>query len=332
MSELFRTSVVVQESSQLIDYADYMMFIGSCFAQNIGSRFEERLYNVKVNPLGVVYNPTSVAVALIDIANNRLIRDEDVSFYNHLWHSFRLHGSFSSTDKGFVIERANMALVEAQKHLQRCKTLVITFGTAWVYYLKDTNEAVANCHKYPDQAFYRRLLSVDEIVVSWQDVIAQLRAFNPDLRMIFTISPVRHWKDGAHGNNISKATLMLAINQLMNHDSSLEYFPAYEIMMDDLRDYRFYADDMLHPSSAAQDYIFGCFNSAFLDKRAIGFGKESFRLVNALGHRPLQGMTDDYRKFINSTMSKIEALQAKYPLIDAKRLLKNDKLVFNDSN
>ena len=332
MGEMFKTKVATVESNSKIDYADHLLFIGSCFAENIGSRFKERLFNAMVNPLGVVYNPASVANTLDDLISNKLVTPEEVLFHNNLWHSFRLHGSFSSTDKATVIGMANEALCEAHLHLKKSKTVVVTFGTAWVYSLSANGQIVSNCHKYPAATFHRTLQKVDDIVGQWQETIKQLRNFNPAIRIIFTISPVRHWKDGAHGNNISKATLLLAVEQLMKEDETLEYFPAYEIMMDELRDYRFYADDMLHPSNLAQSYIFDSFTQVYLSRQAMEFGQESLKLATALNHRPLQGITDEYLKFLETTIIKIESFQARYPLIDANNFLKKAKAIFNDSN
>ncbi|MGV8827376.1 MAG: GSCFA domain-containing protein [Breznakibacter sp.] len=332
MGDMFITKVATVESSSKIGYADHLLFIGSCFAENIGSRFKERLFNAMVNPLGVVYNPASVANTLDDLISNKLVTPEEVLFHNNLWHSFRLHGSFSSTNKATLIEIANKAIEEAHHHLKISKTVVVTFGTAWVYSLSANGQIVSNCHKYPAATFHRTLQKVDDIVEQWQETIKKLRNFNPAIRIIFTISPVRHWKDGAHGNNISKATLLLAVEQLMKEDETLEYFPAYEIMMDELRDYRFYADDMLHPSNLAQSYIFDSFTQVYLSGQAMEFGQESLKLATALNHRPLQGITDEYRKFLETTIIKIESFQARYPLIDANNFLKKAKAIFNDSN
>ncbi len=332
MGDLFKTKVAIAESKNKIEYADPLLFIGSCFAENIGSRFTERLFNAIVNPFGVVYNPASVSNTLDDIIEKRLVSEADVAYHNNLWHSFRLHGSFSSPHREKLIESANQTLFRAHQHLEKTKTLVITFGTAWVFTLKSTNQIVANCHKYPATTFERNMLSVDDIVHQWQGTILRLRTFNLAIRIVFTISPVRHWKDGAHGNNLSKATLLLAVQHLINQDTTLEYFPAYEIMMDELRDYRFYADDMLHPSNLAQSYIFDCFTQAYLSRQAFAFGQESNKLTNALNHRPLQGITGEYQQFVQKTIEKIEAFQEQYPLIDANNFLKKAKAIFNDSN
>lgn len=332
MDDLFRTKVEIAASDNKIEYSDHIFFIGSCFAENIGSRFKERMFNTLVNPLGVAYNPTSVANTLDDIVNNRKIVDHEALFHNNMWHSFRLHGSFSSSSKSELIEKANTAIDEAHQHLKKTKTLVVTFGTAWVYSLKENGLVVANCHKYPSSSFQRNLLTVEQIVSQWLATINRVKAINPAIRIVFTISPIRHWKDGAHGNNISKATLLLAVDQLIQKVRALEYFPAYEIMMDELRDYRYYADDMLHPSVLAQSYIFDRFTHAYLSRKALEFGHESARLAAALNHRPLQGITDEYLAFLKKTIEKTEQFQHQYPLINANKILKNAKAIFNESN
>ncbi len=321
MNDIFKTRVTVSDSNKKSEYSDHLFFIGSCFAENIGSRFQSRLFPVVVNPFGVMYNPVSVANTLTDIIDGRLITDDDLQFHNGLWQSFRLHGSFSSPHRQDVILKANEAIAEARIHLQKTETLVVTFGTSWVYSLKEDNSIVANCHKFPADRFNHFKLSPDEIAELWKEVILRLRDINPSIRLIFTISPVRHWKNGAWGNNVSKATLMLAVDQLMMSDPSIEYFPAYEIMMDELRDYRFYADDMLHPSQLAQEYIFDIFSKAYFTNEAIAFGRESHKILTTLNHRPLHGKNDNYKHLIGKTMVQIENLGKKYPSTDVTKLL-----------
>lgn len=329
MNDNFKTTVVVPESLIKTEYSDNIFFIGSCFAENIGSRFSQRLFPTVVNPLGVVYNPVSVANNLIDIINCKLLTDDDLRFHNGLWHSFKLHGSFSSPNKQEVLDNANEAIRNAHSHLAKTKTLIVTFGTAWCYSLVENDLIVANCHKYPTHFFKHFKLEVDEIVTLWKDLILKLKEFNPSIRIIFTVSPVRHWKNGAFGNNVSKATLLLSVSRIIDSDKSIDYFPAYEIMMDELRDYRFYDDDMLHPSALAQEYIFNIFAKTYLSKSAQQFGEQSVKISSTLMHRPLHGMTQEYIKLIENTITRIEDFKKRYPSTDVTKLLNKANSLLN---
>ncbi len=321
MTTTFRTIVEVPDSNHKIGYSDITIFLGSCFAENIGSRFVERLLPSNVNPLGVMYNPISVADTLTTIINGTKIEDEDLALHNGLWHSFRLHGSFSAPEKENVIKRANDAIRRASTQLKKASTIVITFGTSWVFRHIESNKVVANCHKYPSAAFEHYRLTPEFITQLWSNTIDELKRYNPNIKILLTVSPIRHWKDGASGNNLSKATLHVAVASLIEKYPDIEYFPAYEIMMDELRDYRFYADDMLHPSKVAQDYIFKKFSKSYLKTETMLFGEETGRIVKTLTHHPLHGKTENYTKLIENTIVKIENLKKRYPLTDVTKLL-----------
>jgi len=204
--------------------------------------------------------------------------------------------------------------LSASERLTTCNHLMITFGTAWVYRLQGSDGVVANCHKLPEKQFTRGRLSVEEIVACWQPLLARLKAVNPPIRLLFTVSPIRHWRDGAHENQLSKATLLLAIEQLQKQCDA-DYFPAYELMMDELRDYRFYAADMLHPSDVAVDYLWERFSDTRFDAATRAAMHEVEQINKALAHRPLNPDTDEYRRFNAQTRERIETLQRQYPNI-----------------
>lgn len=330
MDTTFRTKVEIPCIQQPIKYSDKLFFNGSCFAENIGSLFSEHQFNCMVNPFGVVYNPASVAQSLERIINAKQFNEADLVWHNNLWHHFDLHGSFSSNNKNTLLSSANQSLNTAHQQLKETKLLIVTFGTAWIFQLKNSNQIVANCHKHPASSFLHNILSVNDIYALWQTLVQRLKEFNPGIRIIMTVSPVRHWKNGAHGNNVSKAVLLLAIEQLIQSNKEIEYFPAYEIMLDELRDYRFYADDMLHPSKIAQSYIFRQFCEYSLDEKASEMVKDVEKINAALNHRPLQGVTSEHIAFVKSTITRIEKLKSKYPLINNNMLLNRAKKVLND--
>jgi len=249
-----RTTFHIEHSTDKITYNDRVIFIGSCFASSIGSQMEMGHMPVMINPAGSVYNPVSVCNTLETITKEKEFTLEDLHFYRGVWLSFYHYTDFSSEDSSTVLKKINNKSKDAYDFLKHTRFLFITFGTARVYEFIKSNLIVSNCHKIPADQFNSRLLSVDEIVTLWSEQLDKLQSNFPGLKIVFTVSPVRHWKDGAHGNQVSKSVLFVAINELMKHKTSPGYFPAYELVMDDLRDYRFYNDDMLHPSASAINY------------------------------------------------------------------------------
>ena len=243
-----QTKITVAAPDFLIDYNSRLMMLGSCFAENMGSKFSYYKFDVDVNPCGIIYNPLSVANVLRLIVEGKQFEKSDLRQVGGKWVSLYHHGAFSSTDPDECLRRINDRLTKATGELRTLDLLVITWGTAWVYRYTRENIVVSNCHKIPSQEFERSRLSVEDIVKEYLVLIGRLREINPGLRILFTVSPIRHWKDGAHGNQLSKATLLLAIDRLREELQHVYYFPAYEIVLDELRDYRFYADDMLHMS------------------------------------------------------------------------------------
>jgi len=272
---------------------------------------------VMVNPFGVVYNPISVKIVIESIIKEQPFTESDLNFLNGLWFSYKHHSSFSSLQKEECLDLINSNLLKASAFAKKMNYLVVTFGTARVYYLKETSEPVANCHKTPAKEFENQLLGVEEIVNHWSELIDQLIVLRPDLKIIFTVSPVRHWKDGAVGNQLSKSILHVAIHQLVSkYPINAFYFPAYEILMDDLRDYRFYADDMLHPSKFAIEYIWESFRESLLDIKTIALISEVEKILQAVNHRPFNPNTAEHKVFIKKILEKIQKIKTAYPCVD----------------
>jgi hypothetical protein len=313
---IYRTTVQPEPSKNKITYQTPSLFLGSCFTENIGNRLKELKFPVNVNAFGVLYNPVSVRHGLEILLDHRNFNENDLSFFNDQWFSFYHDTEFSNTDKQACLDKINGTVNDARKHLQNTKYLVITFGTAWVYEYIKSGKIVSNCHKIPANEFRRFKLGVEDIFVNWAKLINRLEEFNSDLKIIFTVSPVRHWKDGAVENQLSKSTLLLAIHQLKKIFDNIEYFPAYEIMMDDLRDYRFYADDMLHPSKLAVDYIWEQFSKTYFEKDTIEITSEIEKILLAKNHRPFNPNTDSHRKFRENQLKKIRELSEKYDFVD----------------
>ena len=317
MPKLFRTIVEPLNFHGLINHQRGIVMMGSCFSDNIGNRLQSACFNVEVNPFGTLYNPASIANGLMDIMHKRQFVQDDLFQLvgDNRWHSFSHHSSYSSVDSGKMLNNINEQLSQSHTMLQQASTLIITFGTAWVYQLIDTQQVVANCHKLPSDKFNRCLMSVDEIIEQWSGVIKQLRALNEEIKIIFTVSPIRHLRDGAHENQVSKSTLHLAIDALVKSHKGVIYFPAYEIMNDDLRDYRFYASDMTHPSEEAVDYIYDIFVQSFFDGETMKLASSCERLTRRLLHRHMGDDQEAIIRFEQSTQELKTQMLQQYPFL-----------------
>lgn len=261
--ELF-TKVDIPASSARIDYRNHIAFFGSCFADSISAQFSARKFNVLANPFGTVYNPHSIARQLCRIADDKAFGNSDVfkdERCDKLWHSFDAHSSLSANTREDCIANLNAAATRTREFLQKADIAFITLGTAFVYYLKDNGKPVSNCHRQDPSLFERRMISVEEASKALESIVRDLCRIRADIQVVFTVSPLRHMADGAHNNTLSKATLQLAVNEIVKRESrtaapSATYFPSYEIVLDELRDYRFYDSDMVHLSKTAEEYIF----------------------------------------------------------------------------
>ncbi|MDR1980539.1 MAG: GSCFA domain-containing protein [Tannerellaceae bacterium] len=310
----FRTPVSIPKAPFEFSHTDEITLLGSCFVENIGDKLRENKFKVDINPFGVVYNPASIAASLLRLLRPERFSPADLFRHEGAYHSFAHHSRFSSLSEGEALEGMNRGLAESSDRLAKASRLAITFGTAYVYRLKKNGRVVSNCHKLPEKMFDRELLAVEEIVSEWKSLLLSLWEHFPELKVLFTVSPVRHARDGAHGNQLSKSTLLLAIHQLQSlYPERVAYFAAYELMMDDLRDYRFYAGDMLHPSSLAVDYIWQRFGQAFFSPATQTVLREWQEIRKAIDHRPFQPGSEAYRRFIMQTLLKAEQLTGKFP-------------------
>jgi lysophospholipase L1-like esterase len=320
-----RSEVYPNFFQKKIDYSQETAFIGSCFAENIGEKFKRSKLPCIINPFGILYNPQSVNSALLAILENKIYKEGDLDFFNEKWISFAHHGQFSGANKAEVLKNINEQLKAAHVFLQQTNVLLVTFGTAWVYKLKKSNEVVANCHKVPANEFDHFLLTSQEIIDNYVQFLQKIRAFNPNIEVVFTVSPVRHWKDGAVNNQLSKSILFVAVHELVSKFDFVHYFPSYEILMDDLRDYRFYADDLFHPNQLAIDYIWEKFSKTFFNEKTIETTERIEKLQKNLSHRVFYPQTEAYRKFIISNFKLIGNLQVQFPAIDFERELNHFK-------
>ena len=268
------TRIDIPASEWKIPAGAKVLLVGSCFADEIGEKMVRGGFEATVNPFGTLYNPASIAGSLLRSISEReytpdspeLIQDE----MEGIWHSWMHHSVFSSRNRSSLIEKVNVTMREVAHFLREADVLIVTFGTAIIYRLKETGMLVANCHKQPDSLFVRERMSSYDIVDQWQMLLQLLESVNPKLKIIFTVSPIRHKRDGYHLNQVSKGILLQATDEIVNSKSSdhqWDYFPSYEIMMDELRDYRFYADDMIHPSAKAVEYIWQRFQDTYFDNR-----------------------------------------------------------------
>lgn len=311
-----RTTIPIDHSQFRITYDDPVLFIGSCFATSIGAQMAMGHMPVLINPAGTVFNPVSVCNTLDTITSGKEFTGDDLYFYNGNWLSFYHYSDFTSDDKLQVLDRINRKTIEASGFLKKAGFLFITFGTARVYKLRESDLIVSNCHKIPAGRFIPQLLTPDEIVSLWNAELDKLNSLFPGLKIIFTISPVRHWKDGAHGNQVSKSILFIAVEELLKHKVSPQYFPAYELVMDDLRDYRFYDEDMLHPSAQAINYIWDAFADCYLDNKTLNIWKEVSKLTRAFNHHFNTGSAAGKKDFAVRMLRLISELKVKLPAID----------------
>lgn len=300
-----------------INHSDTLIFMGSCFSKEIGVRFAEAMFDATVNPFGVVYNPMSLHTGLTRLLHRREYGADEIFRYGALYHSFDHHSSFSGTDRDEVLQNINNSLQIASDKLHAASYIFITFGTAWVYELKSTRRVVSNCHKLPASEFTRRRVSAIEMFDMWKPLLGELFGKLPHLKIVLTVSPVRHLRDGAHENNLSKSELLLLCDRLQQaFPRQICYFPSYEILLDELRDYRFYAEDMAHPSPQAVEYIWERLSDTLFSNATRQFISEWKKLSRGLEHRPLTPDKEGYVKFLDNLAASFNNMAAKYPYID----------------
>lgn len=312
----FRTILYPDRSDIEIKHQENLLCIGSCFSENIGAKMLDNKFQVKINPFGTIFNPISIVDALQLLMNDAQVDDAiKLIEHNGMWHSFRHSAHFSKPTYGEARYNINLKLNEARIFFQNTKKIIITLGTSFVYRKKSNHEIVANCHKFPADHFVKSKLSLPTVIDSCADCFKKLKEFLPDLNIILTVSPVRHIKDGIIENQRSKATLILAAESLCNQFDFVEYFPAYELIMDDLRDYRFYDADLIHPNDQAITYIWQYFEERYFTAETKHIIKEVQTIKSALAHRAINPHSDDYKSFVINNISKIQLLKAKFPFL-----------------
>ncbi len=311
-----RTEVDIKKVISPIDYAQKILMMGSCFSEHIGEKLAQRKFNIDLNPFGVLYNPVSIASGIQKLLHQNTYEEKDIFSHQGWWHSFDHHSCFSNPDKQLCLQNINERLSISGQSLRDSVYLFVTFGTSWVYHQKSNGRVVSNCHQLPDTLFETQLLRVGDIVRMYSLLIQDIASLNQELKWVFTVSPVRHWKNGPEGNQVSKATLLLAVNELNSMFEQVDYFPAYEIFMDDLRDYRFYADDLIHPGTQGIDYTWRKFKETYLSDSAIETLKSIESLIRAKNHRPRNAGSSEHQEFIKKQYQSALSLSQKNPYID----------------
>jgi len=308
-----------KQSENLIDYHSNMLLLGSCFVENIGEKLSYFKFQNHQNPFGIIFNPVSLAKIIERSLQQHYYTENDVFFHNELWHCFEVHSELSSSNKESFLNTLNELIDSTHKQLHDSTHIIITLGTSWVYRFTETNCIVANCHKVPQKQFTKELLSVDDITKSLKTIINQVKSINSKATLIFTVSPVRHIKDGFVENTQSKAHLISAIHSInhqpstANHLPSISnYFPSYEIMMDELRDYRFYAEDMLHPNQTAINYIWEKFQDVWISTVAYKTMDVIGTIQKGLSHKPFNPSSKAHQEFLQKLETHKLEIQKKH--------------------
>lgn len=309
----FQTTIPIKKSDFLIDYSSKLVSLGSCFAENMGDKFDYFKFSTITNPFGIIFNPISLEKIIIRSIHKKYFTEKDIFFHNEAWHCFEVHSELSNPNKTEFLTTLNQLIDITNGHLEKVTHCLITLGTSWVYKHIESDVIVANCHKVSQKQFVKELLSVADIEASLKRIVSEIQVVNPNCKFIFTISPVRHNKDGFVENNVSKSHLITALNHFLTNATSSIYFPSYEIMMDELRDYRFYAEDMLHPSQTAIDYIWMKFSENYINETEFETMQHVSEIQKALNHRPFNPNSESHIKFQDNLKHKINAIVAKYP-------------------
>ena len=333
------TKVDIPATNFKIDYSSRLAFFGSCFADNISAQFAERKSKVMANPFGTVYNPISLASQAKAIAEGKVFKDKDVfkdERCDGLWHCWSAHSSLSAHTREECIDKLNAATMQTRDFLQKADVVFVTLGTSFVYFLKGNGEPVSNCHRQDPALFERRMISVEEATDAIREIVASIRLLNPNASIVLTVSPLRHMSDGAHNNTLSKATLQLAVNSAISNVTTVpsassgtfpavDYFPSYEIVMDELRDYRFYESDMVHLSRTAEEYIFERMADTYCSEITRGHIAKVEKFLKGARHRiqdESSPATQDFLKKINAQAAQLETEIPGLNLSDEKRPVK----------
>lgn len=309
-----------QEKGNQIDYNSKLLLLGSCFAENIAEKFQYFKFQSVLNPFGILFHPKAIENLIVNAVKKKKYDANDVFFYNEQWHCYDAHSKLSSTSKKSLLQELNKGLELANKQICESTHIVITLGTSWVYDLVETEKVVANCHKVPQKEFNKRLLSVSEVSKSLEGILNAIHSVNKKASVVFTVSPIRHIKDGFIENTQSKSHLITAVHQFLNKQLNIEkpqlfYFPSYEIMLDELRDYRFYNSDMIHPSGTAIEYIWQRFCKVWIGDKSVDTMKQVDEVQKGLAHKPFNPKSEAHLQFLQKLEVKCERLRTQYPHI-----------------
>ncbi|HEY6143138.1 MAG TPA: GSCFA domain-containing protein [Flavobacterium sp.] len=309
----FRTEIPISKSNNLIDYNSKIVSLGSCFAVNMAEKLDYFKFQNICNPFGILFHPLAIEKMIDFAVFGKQFTVEDVFFNNERWHSFDVHSDWSNSSKESLIDNLNSIVQSTHQQITEATHIIITYGTSWVYRNNATNTIVANCHKVPQKEFSKEILSVEITEDSIKNTIALIQKINPNCNIILTVSPVRHIKDGFVENQRSKAHLITAIQQILDPKPEISnYFPSYEIMMDELRDYRFYTEDMLHPSQVAIDYIWERFYQTQISDEIYSVMEQVYSIQKGLQHRPFNPNSESHLKFEEKLTDKIAKLELQY--------------------
>lgn len=319
----FRLEFSPRPFSDKISHHHKLFLIGSCFTENIGTKLKQLKFRVLENPNGILFNPVSIIKSIGSYIDNRQYTAADIFYQNECWNSWEHHSRFSHPDKNTCLQLINQSQQTAHEFLKRADWLLITVGSAFVYELTsavtplgENDAVVANCHKVPTDKFIKKLLTPAAVTGAFKMLLDRIKTFNPELKIIFTISPVRHLRDGFVENNRSKAVLIQAIQHLVEEDDRLFYFPAYELVIDDLRDYRFYAEDMVHPNYSATNYVWEKFITTAIDESSRHLMKDINQLNAAMSHKPFNPTSAAHKKFLQANLEKLTSLKQTLPYVD----------------
>jgi lysophospholipase L1-like esterase len=306
---------IKQQADNLIDYHSKILLLGSCFSENIGNKLSYFKFQSKQNPFGILFHPKAIENLISRAIKEELYTEKELTFNNERWHCLDAHSSLSAADKNVLLKNLNSALIHTKKQLKEATHVFITLGTSWVYRYSETNAIVANCHKIPQKEFSKELLSVAEVSKILEQLIALFKSINKTISVTFTVSPVRHLKDGFIENTRSKAHLIAAIHTVINSENNTYYFPSYEIVMDELREYRFYNEDMLHPNTTAINYIWEKFVFSWFSREAQDTMQEVETVQRRISHRPFNEKSEQHQQFLKKLDIKKGNLLMKFPFL-----------------
>lgn len=307
--------ILKKETKNRINYNSKLVLLGSCFSKNIGNKLTYFKFQTHQNPFGILFHPKAIENLITNAINKKEYVSKDLIFQDERWHSFDAHSNLSSSNQEILLKKLNSSVQATNKKLKKATHIIITLGTSWVYRSIETGAVVANCHKIPQKKFSKELLSIVEINKSLKTIISLLKSINKDINVLFTVSPIRHLKDGFIENTQSKSHLIAAIHNIVDC-KNVSYFPSYEIMMDELRDYRFYSEDMIHPNKIAINYIWEKFSETWFEENTGSIMKEIELIQKGMAHKPFDKNSEKHQNFLQNLESKKEKIRTQFPFIN----------------